>query len=187
MIPTARMAAIRTRLEASSTDETSLRVMLVLAHELERRQQLAPDATVGATRTAPTVAAWAEAPDDYRQMIAHVHEAVSRSVPPESLVLVVSRGDDALLAPGYAAAHFPQAPGGGYAGYYPADSDAALAQLEACVRAGAQFLVIPATAYWWLDYYGGLAQMLLARGRVRHHDEHCLIFELQAPPPEGAA
>jgi hypothetical protein len=174
------MAAIRDRLAATSADEPTLRVMLVIAHELLHQLQVATEATDDGGRAALVVEPPAPQQDDYDKLIAQVHEAVARCVPPDSSVLVVSRGDDALFAPGYTAAHFPQAPSGGYAGHYPTDGEAAVAHLESCVAAGADFLVIPSTAYWWLDYYGGLAQRLLARGRVRHHDEHCLIFQLQA-------
>jgi len=100
-------------------------------------------------------------------------------------VLVVSRGDEALLPPGLAAGHFPQAPSGAYAGHYPADSDAAIAHLEQCRAEGAEFLLLPATGFWWLDYYGGLLQHLMGRGRVLHHDGHCVIFDLRAHAPGG--
>ncbi len=59
--------------------------------------------------------------------------------------------------PACAAAHFPQDASGGYAGHHPHDSATAIAELEELRRRGAEYLVLPATARWWLDFYGGLA------------------------------
>ena len=122
---------------------------------------------------------------EYEQLIARIHDLVTRKVPAGASILVVSKGDEALLVPGFDAHHFPQGPNGAYAGHYPADGTAAIAHLEQCRAGGAEFLVFPATAYWWLDYYVGLAQHLLSAGRAVHHDEHCLIFDLR-PQSEGA-
>ena len=64
------------------------------------------------------------------------------------------QGDDRLLGftdrRGW---HFPQGEDGGYAGYYPADSDACIAELERLRQRGADFLLIPETALWWLRHY----------------------------------
>jgi hypothetical protein len=72
-----------------------------------------------------------------------------------------------------------------YAGHHPADSGAAIAQLEQCRADGAEFLLLPATGFWWLDYYGGLLQHLMGRGRVLHHDGDCVIFDLRERTPGG--
>src|SRR6266545_2061112 len=90
----------------------------------------------------------------YRQLAARIRAAARAALPDRAQVLVVSKGDDELLrcvAPG--ARHFPQAEGGGYAGCYPADSGAAIAHLEQLQAGGAQYLLFPATAFWWLEHY----------------------------------
>ena len=40
------------------------------------------------------------------------------------------------------------------------DGEAALAHLAEHVRTGVEFLVLPATAFWWLEHYAGLADRL---------------------------
>ena len=93
-------------------------------------------------------------------------------------MLVVSKGDDDLLQlDGRLGAHFPQVTGGVYAGHHPADSGEAIAELEELRSAGAEFVVIPITSLWWLDYYGGLRDYLEQRGAVVH-SEACTIYRL---------
>jgi hypothetical protein len=76
---------------------------------------------------------------------------------PGARVLVVSRGDDELLGTlegnGARACHFPQGRDGSYAGFYPANSSDAISHLEDLRARGAHYLLIPATAFWWLDHY----------------------------------
>jgi GT2 family glycosyltransferase len=100
----------------------------------------------------------------YERAARELREAVKAAVPSQATVLVVSRGDDALLAlNGRRALHFPQADGGGWAGHHPADSDEAIEHLEALRQDGAQYLAVPATCRWWLEHYGGLREHLDAR------------------------
>jgi hypothetical protein len=180
-----RMARLRERLGSSTCQELNLRVMLVLAHEALRQQGIAETARVEYSQ-APAIAATASPAGDYEQLVAGVHEIVARTVPSGARLLVISRGDGALFAPGYVSAHFPQAAGGAYAGHYPADGVSAITHLEDCIAGGAEFLVIPATSFWWLDHYEGLAHHLLTRSHVVHHDERCLLFSLSSEP-QGVA
>lgn len=181
------LTRIRERLRRTSPRDQRLRVMLVLAHEALRERARTDDA-IAAVGLGPAPAEAGEQGEigaaDYKQLIARIHEISARVIPPDARVLVVSKGDDALLAGDCDAAHFPQGPNGVYAGHYPSGGAAAVTHLEHCKAAGGgEFLLIPATAYWWLDYYGEFAQHLLSAGRVAHHDEHCLIFDLR-PQPE---
>ena len=90
----------------------------------------------------------------YERLVDRIREAVDELLPSEARVLVVSRGDDALLDLGERDAwHFPQARNGAYAGHHLSDSDAAIAHLESLRDQGGEFLLFPATALWWLDYY----------------------------------
>ena len=181
------MERIRERLGRTSPGERRLRVLLVLAHEAVRQQARAA-AAVAAARFGPAPPEAREQPaigaGDYQELVARIRDIAGEVIPPGARALVLSKGDDALLECAGDAAHFPQGPNGVYAGHYPADGAAAITHLEQCKEAGGgEFLVIPGTAYWWLDYYGEFAQHLLATGRVVHHDEHCLIFDLR-PQPE---
>ena len=98
---------------------------------------------------------------EYAELVTRVHEAVRANLPPGASLLVLSKGDTALVEiPGFSAAHFPQDSSGAYAGHHPSDSTAAIAALEHLSRRGSQYLVIPTTALWWLDFYTEFAQHL---------------------------
>jgi GT2 family glycosyltransferase len=110
--------------------------------------------------------------------------AVRAVVPVGSSVLVVSRGDPALLRlPACRARHFPQASGGGYAGHHPADSGAAIAHLEQLVSGGARYLLFPAAAFWWLEHYTGFGEYLDRTHERVWSDNVCAIFRLSARAP----
>lgn len=115
----------------------------------------------------------------YRQGVAPIREIVCRNLPPGGTVLVVSKGDDELLRfEDRNAWHFPRGEDGRYAGYYPADSMAAVEHLEALRGAGAGFLLLPASAFWWLEHYQEFGRHLERQYRVVHRDDHCLLFAL---------
>ena len=117
----------------------------------------------------------------YLETVAGIRDVVRMSIPVGSRVLVVSKGDDDLLElDGRPGAHFPQVEGGVYAGHHPADSSEAIAGLERLRAAGAEFVVFPQTALWWLDYYGGLRAYLEQGGTVANSDA-CVIYRLGAP------
>lgn len=124
---------------------------------------------------------------EYAELIGRVQAAVLANVPAGAAVLVASKGDAALLElPSLRAAHFPQSESGGYAGHHPRDGAAVIAQLEDLRRRGAEYLVIPATTQWWLDYYEGLGAHLAGHGAVvADAPGVCTIFSLAAaqPPP----
>ena len=104
---------------------------------------------------------------------------MAEALPPEATVVVASRGDDELLElDGRRAWHFPQDEDGVYAGHYPADDAAAIAHLEQLRERGAGFLLLPATALWWLDRYPELGSHVRERYTVALEDESCVIFSL---------
>jgi hypothetical protein len=116
---------------------------------------------------------------DYEELKTRVRENVARQLPPESSVIVASRGDDDLLAfDGRRGWHFPQVAGGVYAGHYPADSRDAIAQLERLRADGGEFFVLPRTGFWWLDHYEGLARYLTGRCHEVYRDDACVMFAL---------
>jgi GT2 family glycosyltransferase len=120
----------------------------------------------------------------YGKAVERVREAVLGQVPEEARVLVVSRGDRELVRlANRRGEHFPQDEGGGYAGHHPADSSAAVAELERLRESGAEYIVFPSPAHWWLDHYRGFARHLGANYR-RLGSADCEIYDLTARSPE---
>jgi hypothetical protein len=117
-----------------------------------------------------------------------VQAAAKRCIPGSANVLVVSRGDDDLLDLGeqITAGHFPQQPDGNYTGYHPGDSDEAIAQLDKLRHRGAEYLIFPASAYWWLEHYEGLRAHLEKFCTVESV-EGCMIFSLRSTQARRAA
>jgi hypothetical protein len=124
---------------------------------------------------------------EYAGLVTRVQAFVAAHVPPGSSVLVVSKGDADLLAmPGLSASHFPQDGAGEYAGHHPRDSAVAIGSLEELRRHGAEYLVIPRTARWWLDYYAELATHLATHAvLVADEPASCLIYGLGGFASEG--
>lgn len=110
-----------------------------------------------------------------------IRELVGRRVPADARLIVVSRGDPELVKmPGRPAWHFPRAADGVYAGHHPTDSDEAIRHLEDLRAQGGRFLVVPSTAFWWLEHYRELRSYLEERYRlVERQDDACAIFDLE--------
>jgi hypothetical protein len=116
------------------------------------------------------------------EVVREVQRCVRQSVPGEARVLVVSRGDEALLELDCGMAeHFPQTEGGTYAGHYPANGSEAISHLEALRLAGSEFLVLPSSAFWWLDHYEALRLHLEKHARLLVRSGACLIYRLVDP------
>jgi GT2 family glycosyltransferase len=126
---------------------------------------------------------------EYERLVDRIRRLVGEYVPPASRIAVVSRGDEMLLdVPGCTAMHYPQADDGRYAGHHPADSREAIAQLKAVCDRGAEYLLVPATMRWWLEYYDRFADHVRANGRLVADDEAFLLFTLDDEGRgEGAA
>jgi GT2 family glycosyltransferase len=99
----------------------------------------------------------------YCDLVERIRGLVDHELPPDATVLVVSNGDDELLELGANRRcwHFPQMEDGTYAGYHPADSADAIAHLEALREKGAEYIVFPQTASWWLSFYSEFRDHLL--------------------------
>jgi ATP-binding cassette, subfamily B, bacterial len=117
----------------------------------------------------------------YTALRGRVEAAVRRHVPAGSTVLVASRGDDELVSlEGRDAWHFPQLDDGAYAGRHPSDDAEAIAQLERLRERGARYLVVPATALWWLDHYQGFREHLDRYERSISDPTTAVIYKLEA-------
>jgi glycosyltransferase involved in cell wall biosynthesis len=116
----------------------------------------------------------------YQLLIVRIREAVCAALPPGATVVVVSKGDEELLelGEGRRGWHFPQNEEGVYAGYYPAGDSEAIAHLEELRDRGAEFLLFPGTAFWWLEKYEEFGRHLENRYRRVWNDETCIIYEL---------
>jgi GT2 family glycosyltransferase len=116
----------------------------------------------------------------YRHLMKSIRKVVAEHVPEGATIAVVSRGDDEMLdLGGNPAWHFPREGDGTYLGYHPHDSAQAIGHLETLRREGAQFLLLPPTAYWWLDHYRNFALHLEQRyRRLTRPDDGCQLFEL---------
>jgi Kdo2-lipid IVA lauroyltransferase/acyltransferase len=108
-----------------------------------------------------------------RPFVDRFRELVTATVPPNAVVLVVSRGYDRLLQfNGRTARHFPRD-----AGYLPRDGADAVRQLEAQRAQGATHLALPQPELWWLESYPAL-QDYLAEGEEVVRTEAGAIFAL---------
>jgi hypothetical protein len=108
----------------------------------------------------------------YRAMVERLHRLIAATVPAGATVAVISKGDPELVQLGSRIGwHFPQQEDGEYAGFHPYDSAAAAEALDRIRAKGAQFLLIPATALWWLEHYKDFAAHLARRYRVVARDE----------------
>ena len=124
--------------------------------------------------------------NSYPQARRRIRDVVNAELPTGSVVVVVSRGDDNLLQLGPRRGwHFPQTEAGVYAGFHPADSGEAIAHLEEIRRKGADYLLFPSTAFWWLGFYGDFQKYLESRYPCVCSDPSCLIFQLSTTPGGG--
>lgn len=138
-----------------------------------------------------TQSAIAEKHSNYLQLVARVRQVVRQAVPPGATIAVVSKGDEQLLKlEGLQTWHFPRRDDGVYAGHHPADSAAAIAHLEKLRDKGADYFLLPQTAFWWLDHYREFGDHLGTRCRlVVRQEDACIIYALReagAPRHETA-
>ena len=123
---------------------------------------------------------------DYEKLIFRVRKMVAEFLPSGATVLVVSKGDGELLRlQGKKAWHFPCTEAGDYPSHYPADSAAAIDHLEQLRAKGAGYILFPATAFWWLDFYADFRRHLDSHYSLVARDETtCLVFDLRKEKAE---
>lgn len=116
----------------------------------------------------------------YQKLRGQIIETAEQFTPRGAKILVISKGDGALLEiPSRRTGHFPQTPRGAYAGHHPADSAEAIAQLEALRAKGAEYLLFPATSFWWLEHYADFARHLETTGSLVQRNEAGVIYSLR--------
>ena len=125
-------------------------------------------------------------------LVERIRELVPFVLPPVARIAVITDGKNGLLhLQGRATWPLPKDKDGIYTGPYPENDGEAIAQVERARSEGAQFLLIPRTAFWWLDYYEGFRRHLAGSYRVAFRDEQtCMIIALHHetdPPDAGGA
>jgi hypothetical protein len=124
-------------------------------------------------------------PLDYDALIQRVRTLIEAAVPQGARVSVVSRGDEELLRlEGRTGCHFPVREDGGWAGYHPKDSEAAIEHLERLRANGVSYFVLPNASDWWLEYYEAFARYLESRYRlVAHREDTGRVYSLSEGRP----
>ena len=125
--------------------------------------------------------------NDYARLLRDIRAVVKAVVPRGAIVAIISKGDSELVAlkdrTGW---HFPQAPDGGYSGYHPSDSAAAIAELEKLRARGADYLLIPSTAFWWLEHYKEFGRHLETSYQTAWSNHHCQVYRISNRPHSAA-
>jgi hypothetical protein len=121
----------------------------------------------------------------YARLVHQIREVVDALVPEDAGVVVASKGDDGLLDLGSRpAAHVPRDELGVYAGYHPANSGEALAQLDRAHTDGYRYFVLPAPVAWWVDHYAELREALETRYLLlARRAGVCAVYDLGEPAP----
>jgi hypothetical protein len=112
--------------------------------------------------------------EQLRQVVRSVLERDAR-------VLVISKGDETLLGfEGGVARHFPCNDDGSYTGYHPADSADAITRLNEQITLGFDYLVIPVSSSWWLEFYDEFRSYLDSTHHLVLNQKHVgAIFQLK--------
>jgi lipopolysaccharide biosynthesis protein/glycosyltransferase involved in cell wall biosynthesis len=113
-----------------------------------------------------------------RELVPAIRGVVRATVPADSHIAVLSDGVDELLGLDVATVtHFPRT-GLDEAAARPSDSGEAIALLEREIRDGADTLLVPSTAFAWLDAYPEFKDYLRDRFSV-HEEESCIVVDLR--------
>jgi hypothetical protein len=123
-------------------------------------------------------------PPEWRDSLDRIAAVVRRLVPAGSRVAALDKWDPTLLhlceRDGW---HFPdlrRLPEG-----YPGGGMEAVEHLEEMRLRGAEYLVIPSSAFWWLDFYTAFREHLERSAERIWGDGLCVVFALE-PAGSGA-
>jgi GT2 family glycosyltransferase len=120
----------------------------------------------------------------YNAYVSELRELLGAALPAGARALVITRGDEAMLdVPDVVAEHFPHSADGSYAGAYPEDGVAAVEALKHALVEGAEYLVVPSFAMWWLEFYRDLTDYLATSGRlILDEQEVVKVYSLSKEP-----
>jgi SAM-dependent methyltransferase len=123
----------------------------------------------------------ARAAEPWRVRARHAAEDLAAIIGPgEPFILIDEDQIRAALAPDHRAWPFPERDGQ-YWGP-PADDAAALEEFERLRERGARFVAVAWPAFWWLEFYAGLARELRSRYPCLLDDERLVVFDLRPGP-----
>lgn len=144
------------------------------------RQALGPLIEVLAgSRLADSLGKVALEDPEWSRTLVRIADTVRRTVPPEAGVGVIDKWDPTVLdlsdRRGW---HFPDlelSPDG-----YPPSSVEAIEHLEQLRARGMSHLVIPSSAFWWLEHYGAWKRHLDDHYERLVEDDRCVIIDLES-------
>jgi GT2 family glycosyltransferase len=117
---------------------------------------------------------------EWKRTVREVAQTIRSVVPASSRIVTVDKEDPTLLALSARSGwHFPDRrllPGG-----YPADSSVAIDHLRQLHGKGAEYIVFPDMAFWWLEYYTAFREHLDRCHQRVWTDESCIIYQLTEP------
>lgn len=118
-----------------------------------------------------------------------LQEVVRTTVPASATLLVMTKADENLPRfDARVAWSFPRTANAAHGNDYPQNSTSAIAHLEALRAAGADFLLIPATAAGWLEHYLDFRRHLDRRYRlIAREQETCWLYSLRQGPRSAQA
>lgn len=117
---------------------------------------------------------------EQRRRVPAIRGLLASLLPDEEVVLVLSEGDEQLLALERPAWHFPHDSGGRHLPLEAGSGAQAASQLRTLSRDGIRYLVVPATLLWLLSRRPVLAAYLERECRlVARRDRICVVYELR--------
>jgi hypothetical protein len=123
---------------------------------------------------------------DYKLTLDEIRLTAAQHVPPGSTVAIASRGDDEILnVHALRTWHFPRRADGVWSGQYPADGAEAVSELHAVREQGATHLLLPWTAFWWLESYPAFAAHLDRDDALLHRNGVCAIYDIRPAAAVG--
>lgn len=116
---------------------------------------------------------------DHAALIKRLQEVVQSTLPRQAIVLMMNDRETELLSLGRP---FPQSENGRLVNHDANDGDEAIARLEKMRDEGAEFLILPAPSFKWLESRPAFNRYLAHRYRVVcRHEDTCVIFDLRQP------
>ena len=118
--------------------------------------------------------------EEHRELTRRIRSEVQDVIPLDATVAVATLGDAELLhLEGRRAWHFPRTETGSYAADFPMEGAAMIGQLEQMRERGLQYLVVPRSAFSWLDSSPDLHSHLAREYQLIRSDDACVIYSVR--------